>query len=232
MRERAGERGAGRGPVPGVVAAVGCLVLAGCGAQPSGDVDERAATYEVEVVRAAFPEQQRVSLTSDLVLTVRNRGDRDLPELAVTVWTGNAGVEAPKPEKPFSLPAADARAGDRAVAVWVPTPGFPKIRPAGAADDAALARRPDGGAEVAQTDTFAFGPLAAGATRTVVWRVTAVRAGRYRLNYAVAAGLAGRARAVDATGATPAGRLPVRITAAPSGCVVDDSGRTSGDCDD
>lgn len=192
--------------------------LAACGGtDPSPDIDETGGSYPVDV-RASYPDRQRVSLTSDLVLRVRNDGDRAIPQLTVTVWTGETGVEDPKPEDPFSILADDARSGDRAARVWVPVPGFPKVVPEGERAADLPDDGPAGGAQAAQTDTFTFGRLEAGDSRTLVWRTTAVRAGRYAVNYAVAAGVGGDARA---EGASAVGRIPVRITAAPAGCVVD-----------
>lgn len=205
--------------MPVVLCTVGATGLVACGGtDPSPDIDEAAGTFPVDV-RATFPDRQRVSSTADLVMRVRNDGDAPIPQLAVTVWTGDAGVEDAKPEDPFSVfPTAGARAGDRADRVWVSVPGFPKIVPEGARAADLPDDGPAGGAQAAQTDTFAFGSLAPGATRTLVWRTTAVRAGRFAVNYAVAPGVAGSARTESASAV---GRLPVRITAAPAGCVVD-----------
>lgn len=219
---RAGKRSIVLRPAVAAAATAACaLALGACsGGDESPDVDEPAGSFPVEVTSATFPGRQRVSLTSDLVLTVRNTGDEAVPELAVTVWTGDADLDEPKPEKPFAVLADDARAGDRARSVWVPTPGFPKVVPEGSTASELPDTGPAGGADAAQTDTFTFGALPAGASRTMVWRVTAVRAGRQRLNYAVAAGVSGGARAVDPDGAVPTGSFPVRITEAPEGCVV------------
>jgi hypothetical protein len=48
----------------------------------------------------------------------------------------------------------------------------------------------------AYTNTWAVGPVPAGQTRTLKWKVTAVRAGTYTLRWRVAAGLNGKAKAV------------------------------------
>ena len=71
--------------------------------------------------------------------------------------------------------------------------GFPESK------DAA----PEGG-ETAYVDTWALGKLRAGEERTFKWSVTAVRAGDYKLEYEVAAGLDGKAKAVGVGGAAPA----------------------------
>jgi hypothetical protein len=76
---------------------------------------------------------------------------------------------------------------------------------------------PPGGGQTAYVNTWALGPLAAGSTETFEWRVIPVKAGRYTVHYTVAAGLAGRARAVASAGALTgaltaeiAGRPPAR----------------------
>lgn len=212
-------------------AAVLTLGMAACGSDPGADVGEASATFPVEVTRATFPERQRVSLTSDLVLAVRNTGQEAVPQLTVTVWTGDAGLEAPKPDAPFSILADDADSTDNSRPVWVPTPGFPKALAPGARI-ADLETAQSGGAEAAQTDTFTFGRLEPGATRTMVWRVTAVRAGRFDVNYAIAGGPGGGAKAVDADGAVPTGDVSVRIVDTPEGCVVDDDSPAVGRCAD
>ena len=49
-------------------------------------------------------------------------------------------------------------------------------------------------------NTWALGPLAAGATRTFAWKVVPVKAGTHTVHFAVAAGLAGKAKATLASG--------------------------------
>jgi hypothetical protein len=56
----------------------------------------------------------------------------------------------------------------------------------------------------AYTNTWAVGPVPAGQTRTLKWKVTAVRPGTYTLRWRVAAGLNGKAKAVLADDGDPA----------------------------
>jgi hypothetical protein len=84
------------------------------------------------------------------------------------------------------------------------------------------------GAEAAQTDTFAFGSLAANDTREMVWNVTAVQAGTYTVHYRVAAGLQGKAKAVTGDGSIPEGEFVVRISSAPPQTRVNDAGQVIG----
>jgi hypothetical protein len=77
------------------------------------------------------------------------------------------------------------------------------------------------GGVTAYASTWALGPLEPGATKTFRWRVTPVRAGRFRVSYRVAAGLDGRARAVVAGGARPEGTFTVQVSRRPGQARVD-----------
>ena len=81
--------------------------------------------------------------------------------------------------------------------------------------------RPPEGSTTAYTDTWALGPLAAGETKRFVWRLTPVQPGTHRLQYRVAAGLAGRAKAVLAGDRVPEREMTVRISARPAAARVD-----------
>ncbi len=73
------------------------------------------------------------------------------------------------------------------------------------------------GGGTALVGTWALAGLAPGQTRTFVWKLTPVAAGRYRVRYTIAAGLNGRAKARDAKGDSPVtGTFPVRVSPRPS----------------
>jgi hypothetical protein len=68
----------------------------------------------------------------------------------------------------------------------------------------------------AYTNTWSAGPLPAGQTRTLNWKVTAARAGTYSIRYRVAAGIHGKAVAEAADGSGPAkGSFIARISRTP-----------------
>ena len=68
----------------------------------------------------------------------------------------------------------------------------------------------------AVTNTWSVGPVPAGQTRTLDWKVTAVRAGTYSVRYRVAAGVDGKAKAVSFDGSGPArGSFIARVSRAP-----------------
>lgn len=61
------------------------------------------------------------------------------------------------------------------------------------------------------TNTWSVGAVPAGQTRTLVWKVAAVRAGTYSLRWKVAAGLNGKAKAAE-DGQPPSGQFIARVS--------------------
>lgn len=97
--------------------------------------------------------------------------------------------------------------------------------------DVADARRPvwivdEGpiGGDTAYVNTWSLGALAPGATKTFTWKVTAVRSGHYTMNFRVAAGLDGKAKAQLADGGIPTGSFTVDVAQAPSDARVGENG--------
>jgi hypothetical protein len=66
-----------------------------------------------------------------------------------------------------------------------------------------------------------LGSLAPGAYKSFVWRVTPVKAGVHTVDYTVAAGLSGNARARLAGGAPATGKFVVAVAPAPPATHVD-----------
>lgn len=71
------------------------------------------------------------------------------------------------------------------------------------------------------TNTWAVGEVPAGETRTLEWKVTAVRAGTYTLRFKVAAGLDGKAKARLQDGSVPTGSFIARVSENPRPPKVD-----------
>lgn len=204
----------------GVLLLIGIVGLAACGGgKQTLDEGEPSESFEVRVTRASFPARQHLAANTDLVLTVTNASDKELPQLGVTIWTGAGGVGASKAQGSFSVPSGP---------VWLTVAGFPKLLK-GAATLEDLAAAPSAGGDAAPTDTYALGTLAPRATRTIVWRTTPVRVGSYTVNYAIAAGLQGKAKAVATGGGAVQGTFRVRIDSSPRGGCVVKAGRP-GDC--
>jgi hypothetical protein len=77
-------------------AATLAFAAAGCGGGERRDAGAAGGFYTVDIVRAQFPARQRLAEKPTFVLTVRNTGDRTIPNLAVTVhgFTGHSGDPA------------------------------------------------------------------------------------------------------------------------------------------
>ncbi len=93
------------------------------------------------------------------------------PNLAVTIFTGDV-----KAGGSFSVRSEQPGLADPNRPVWILENGYPKLAPEGDSTKD-LDAAPSAGAAAAQTDTFAFGPLEAGGSKDIVWRVTPVVAG-------------------------------------------------------
>ena len=189
----------------GKATATGCavlLALTGCGGGERQDANEPEGDFEVEIVEASFPAQQRIADTATMRISVRNADDEPVPNVAVTVATdpGEAGGAA----QAFSQDIADPNVADASRPVWI-------------VDEA-----PSGG-DTAYTNTWALGELPAGETRDFEWKVTAVKAGEFTINYSVSPGLTGKAR--PAGGRTTKGTFEVTIDDTPPDARVAPDGR-------
>ncbi|MCB0870097.1 MAG: hypothetical protein KDB52_04620 [Solirubrobacterales bacterium] len=175
------------------------LFAAGCGGGDDGGQFSNQATGEfpVEVIDATFEPVQTIAETYDLTIAVRNSGDQTIPAI-------NAVINLPGLGSTLAFAYGDKQQGlaMNQRPVWVVEEGWPKL--------AGTTGR--GGATTADRRTFEFGELKAGDTANMVWRVVAVRPGRYELAYQIGAGLGPDTIAVDASGNPPRGLLPVRIS--------------------
>ncbi len=156
-----------------LVAAAAALALAGaaCGDERQ-DADAPSGEFSLDVVDASFPAKQRIAEAATLKLEVENTGSRSVPQLAVIVETEPAQDDAAPVS--FGQAADDPTLASSARPVWIVDEG------------------PAGG-DSAYTNTWAVGPLGAGQTRTVEWRVTAARAGQYTVGWRLAPALEGDA---------------------------------------
>ncbi len=186
-------------------------LLAACGGS-SSDANQPAGTYHVRVTRASFPTEQRLGQTSLLRLGIRNTGRKALPALTVTISV--AGKEGQASSLPFGIrdPQPGLAQPDRPV--WVLAQTYPRL--AGSSEP--------GGATTSNRKTFSFGPLEPGATTDAIWKLSAVKAGRFTLLYSVDAGLSGTARAKTTGGVAPGGSFVTEISAVPPDTEVTDSG--------
>jgi len=184
-------------------------VLGACGGGERQDADEPSGEFPVQITKAEFPARQSLAGISNLVLAVTNIGDETLPELAITISTD------PEADESFSVRSQQQGLAIPSRSVWVLENGYPKL----------AGQTAPAGADAAQTKTFAFGPLPAGESREIVYRLTPTIAGTYTIDYRVAAGLEGKAKAITADGGVPEGQFIVKISDVPPQTRVDASGK-------
>jgi hypothetical protein len=195
--------------------------LAACGGGSSSDANEASGSYRVKVVKAEFPTDQRLGQTSLLRIGIRNAGRKAVPAVAVTVSI--AGREGQTSSLPFGIhdPQPELAQPDRPV--WVLAEGFPQI--AGTSNPTVGGISNPGGAETSSRKTFDLGSLKPGSTVEGIWKLSAVKAGRYTLLYGVEGGLSGSAKAKTTSGVKPGGSFVVQISEKPPNTTVTDSGQ-------
>jgi hypothetical protein len=174
------------------------LFAAGCGGTRQ-DAHEVKGVFTVKVLDASFPAKQAVARPSRLKLQVHNTGAHTVPNVAVTIDSFSYLSNYP-----------ELAAAKRPIWVIEGGPGTPAKEPV-----QSQAVSPPGGGQTAYVNTWALGPLAPGRTQTFVWQVVPVKSGSYTVHYTVAAGLAGKARAQLAGGATPTGHFTIDIAPRP-----------------
>ena len=203
--------------------AVAMLVLVGgvaaCGGGQRQDVNEPSGKFPVKVTKASFPNRQRISKRTDLVLAIKNAGKDSLPNLAVTIYTGET-----KADGSFNIRLDQPNLANPSQPVWILENKYPKLL-GGGVTLANLKKAPTAGADAAQTDTFQFGRVQPGESMQIDWRVTPAMAGTYTVHYEVAAGLQGKARAVTPGGGPVRGEFVVTITSKPPQTCVSSSGK-------
>jgi len=145
------------------------LAVAGCGGERQ-DAGAPSGQFDLDVTAASFPAEQRMAQASTLKLEVENTGDRAVPDLAVTVETESGEVgQAPVA---FAQSTDDPTLAASARPIWVVDEGPP-------------------GGDSAYANTWAVGPLGEGQSRTVEWKLTAAKAGRYKVNWRLSPALEG-----------------------------------------
>jgi hypothetical protein len=185
------------------------LAFAGCGGGERQDENEPEGDFPVEVVRATFPEQQKLAMSSDMTVTVRNAGEETIPNIAVTV----DGFDKRKTDPDL---ADQSRPVFALNGVQIEIAGFPEAKDASPR-----------GCDTAYVNTWACGPLKPNKSKTFRWSVTAVHAGDFKIVWKVAAGLDGKAKAVaPGGGPAPRGTFSGTISDAAPEVRVADDGKT------
>jgi hypothetical protein len=193
----------------GAVGLAGVIAATGCGGGERQDENEPRGEFPVEVVSASFPERQKLAQSSNLVIAVRNAGSETIPNIALTVDGFNYRKDGPgladRDRPRFAVNGVPVEIG-----------GFPEAR------DAAPR-----GCDTAYVNTWACGPLRPDAQATFRWAVTAVQAGPFKIDWRVAAGLDGKARAVSGGGGeAPSGSFAGSVSSRPPEVRVGEDGRT------
>jgi hypothetical protein len=200
------------------------VTLSACGGGQSQDASEPKGNFPVRVPVASFPTTQRLAQHSHLVITVRNAGNKTIPNVAVTICNVTCAYPAPRGEGTnagaFAQDISQSGLANPSRPVWIidkPPKPAPKL-PDGQAGTA-------GGAVTAYSNTWALGPLRPGATAQFDWAVTAIVPGRHVVAWEIAAGLNGKAKAVLEDGTKPHGKFTVMISKAPANTYVTNSGQ-------
>jgi hypothetical protein len=194
-----------------LVAVAVAAMLAACG-ESSSDANEPAGTYRLNVTEATFPTKQRLGQTSLLQLGVHNPSKKTVPALTVTITiAGKAGRNS---SLPFGVqdPQPGLAQSDRPV--WVLSETYPRL----------VDSSDPGGATTSNRKTFVFGPLKPGETTRAVWKLSAVKAGKFTLLYRVGADLNAAAKAETKGGVAPGGSFVTEITQELPQTEVTDSG--------
>ena len=183
------------------LAAFAALALGACGGGDARqDADETEGDYRLEIVDASFPAEQAIAERSTFSLRVRNADSKAAPNVAVTIQTEpDDADEAPVA---FGQTVDDPNLADPARPIWIVDSG------------------PTGG-DTAYTNTWSLGRLEAGQEKTFEWRVTAVKAGSYKIGYELSPGLDGKARLAGGAGT---GAFDVTIDDTPPDARVDENG--------
>ncbi len=166
----------------------------------------------MDVTKASFPPLQRLGQTSLMRIRVQNTGEHAVPALTVAVTVG--GKEGEASALPFGVhdPQPDLAQPDRPV--WVLAEGYPHLN--GSTNP--------GGARTSSPKIFDLGPVAPNDTVEAVWKLSAVRAGKFSVAYGIDAGLSNKVKAKTKNGVSPGGTFDVEISRETPPLEVTDSG--------
>jgi hypothetical protein len=176
------------------------VILSACGGGSSSAADEPEGTFQVKVTEASFPTAQKLGQTTLLKLAVRNTGKRPVPGLNVSFTI--AGEQGVNSSLPFGVRDPQPELAQPERPVWVLAQSYPRLH----------GSTKPGGASTSSLKTFAFGELKPGAATTAVWKLSAVRSGKYTLLYSINAGLSGKAKAKTDNGVRPGGSFTTEIS--------------------
>lgn len=191
----------------------------------TGETGEETATDEQgeEIPEEELGSAVEQALQEELQAEGEAGEDPDASTATDTEATADDGLS--QADGPFSVRSDQPGLAIPSRPVWILEQGYPQIAGTESAEPPLGELSAGSGAGAAQTNTFSFGSLDPGDTRDVVFQVTPVQSGTYTVHYRIAAGLQGKAVAVNADGSVPEGEFVVRITDVPPQTRVDDSGK-------
>ncbi|HET7417393.1 MAG TPA: hypothetical protein VFJ61_07215 [Solirubrobacterales bacterium] len=196
----------------GFAALAAAALLSACGGGSSAAEEEPKGDFHVKVTEASFPTRQALGQTTLLTLGIRNTGKRTIPGLSVSFTiAGKQGVDS---SLPFGVRDPQPELAQPERPVWILAQTYPRLH--GSTDP--------GGASTSNRKTFAFGELKPGKSTKAVWKLSAVRPGKFTLLYRVNAGLGGEAKATTTGGVSPGGSFQTEVTDALPETEVNDSG--------
>jgi hypothetical protein len=196
----------------GFVALAAAALLGACGGSGSSSDNEPTGTFHVKVTEASFPTSQKLGQTALLKLEVRNTGEHPVPALTVSFTiAGKQGVDS---SLPFAVRDPQPELAQPERPVWVLAQTYPRLH----------GSSKPGGASTSSPKTFSLGELKPGATTDAVWKLSAVRSGKYTLLYDIDAGLSGNAKAKTDNGVRPGGSFATEISESLPETEVTDSG--------
>jgi hypothetical protein len=194
-------------------------LVAGCGGTEQ-NAGEHHGNFPVSV-SSSFPSSQTLAEQTSFLVRIKNVGKAVIPDVAVTVLNPEYGpaaqafgtlLKAGSPGQPLLA--------SRSRPIWIVTQEPGRCR-------YSCKNRGPGGAATAYTNTWALGRLAPGRTAVFRWKLTAVQAGAYTVEYEVAAGLNGYAKAVLADRLPARGHFDVHISGAPGNVTVAANGKVT-----
>ena len=177
--------------------------MTGCGSGGRQDANEPSGKFPVEVTTATFPTAQRLAQHTKMVISVRNVGNKTIPNLAVTICNTTCAYPAPVGEgtsvAAFAQYLNETGVASHSRPVWVVD------QPPGPCSFSCI--NGGAGADVsADANTWQAGRLRPGHTATFQWALTAVASGKFVVAWEVAAGIYGKAKAILSNGGHPGAR--------------------------
>ena len=194
-------------------------LVAGCGGTEQ-NAGEPHHNFPV-AISSSFPSSQTLAEQTSFMVSIRNVGKRVIPDVAVTVLNPKYGTAA----QAFGTLLKENGSGQPILAtrsrpVWI-------INQApGPCSFSCKSRGPGGGA-TAYSNTWALGKLKPGHTAVFRWKLTAVAPGASTVEYEVAAGLNGYAKAVLSDRTPARGHFDVRISAKTPQVTVQQNGQVT-----